>query len=141
MFEYIVRPSQTQPVLATTRIVKSVSIATGATAILSWGVAGAVPAGARQLPPKVGSQTLGGFSVTNAVETWSQTDPPVTEDVQIEGVTIKRVREITFHTIVQALDAQPFSLAAEGVTDVVAGLLRDMPGNRTKQSTYKTKWN
>jgi hypothetical protein len=137
MFEQIVRPFQTQRVLSTQRIVKSLSVATGQRAFLSWGAAGAIPAGVLQKKPTPLQQP--GFSIVNAMDTWTQTETPVTEDVQVGGATVKRVREITFDSIV-ASRAATFSLVAAGVSDVIAGLLADMPGNRTKSSKYNTTW-
>ena len=142
MLEQIVRPFQSPQVLTTRRIVKSVSapVATPPTAVLTWGKAGTIPAGVRQLDPATaGSQ--GGFSVVGAQEDWTQSGAPVTETVDVGGAQVKRVREIAFQRITDTVNANPAGLAAAAVSDVVSGLLTSIEGNRATRAKYKTKWN
>jgi hypothetical protein len=144
MFEQIVRPFQTRDVLQTRRIVKSLSTKTGERAFLTWGAAGTIPAGALQPPPTPAAPQPGFNVIQDSPAQWVQTEEPVTEEVQVGGVTIKRVRAITFHTLANNLpgfEPTPInSTVAAGVSDVVAGLLRDISGTRAKTATYKTTW-
>lgn len=139
--ERIIRPFQTGDVLATKRIVKSTAVATGETAFLSWGAAGAVPKGIMQNDGKPHpAEGGGGFKVVKAQQTWTQTGEPVTEDVVVDGVKIKRVREITFKTVNDESSAPQISSAAQLVSDIVEGLRMSIEGSRVSSATYKTKW-
>jgi hypothetical protein len=50
------------------------------------------------------------------------------------------VREIVFQRITDAVTASPGGFAADAVSDVVAGLLRDIEGSKATKAKYKTKW-
>lgn len=147
MFERIIRPFQTGEVLQTKRIVKSTSIATGDTAILSWGAPGTIPAGVMQkaaTPAGVPFQDgglHGDFKVVNAEQTWTQTGTPKTENIVVDGVVVKRVREITFNTINPASNPPSNAFVAGAISNVIAGLVRDIEGSRASSATYKTTWN
>ncbi len=143
MFEQIIRPFQTAQVLATRRIVKSVSaVAAPQAAILTWGAAGTIPAGVQQKPPSTdGARSSGGgFTVQRAQDNWTQSGTPETETVDVGGAKVKRVRVITFARIIDSIAGPPGGLAAAAVSDVVAGLKAEIEGSRATRSQYKTKW-
>lgn len=138
--EKIVRPFQQTSFLQTQRIIKSAAQPTGERAFLSWGAAGTVPKGVMQFSGKPSStESFVGFKIVDAEKTYTQTDPPVTEDVDLNGVTLKRVREITFRTIADAQNA-PASAANDAVLSDLVGLVKVLDASRETAATYKTTW-
>lgn len=142
MFEQLVRPFQTRPVTTTRRIVPVVTEAVPETAILSWGKAGTVAAGVQQ--PDGVDLEIAGFRLNNCAEDWNQksvtteeVEAPVKNNAgaEVGKFTVNRIRDITFHR--KEIAGEPFSYAAVGVSEVIAGLRRDIPGSSSCDAKYK----
>jgi hypothetical protein len=145
MFEQLVRPFQSRPVTTTRRIVPVVTEAVPETAVISWGKAGTVPVGVRQ-PDGVDLENIEttGFRLRDCSQKWKQTsrlgedvDIPIKTPAgtEIGKVTADRTKEITFGRR-ETAETQPFSYAAVGVAQVIAGLRRDIPGSNSCDAEY-----
>lgn len=146
MFEQIVRPFAARPIVTTSRRIARVTEATAETAILSWGTAGTVSAGSRQEDGLDLEQV--GFNLNQCNEDWRQNGAPETEQVEVPVLaqsgteigttTIDRIKKIRFAR--PATQQQQFSYVAAGVSEVIAGLRRDIPGSGTCNHSYTFNW-
>lgn len=151
MFEQIVRPFQSRPVVTTRRIVPSVSDGSDTgTAVLMWGEAGKIELGAKQ---EEGDLASAGFTTNCCDDTWSQKGTPITDDIdnpvttsggaQVGTFTTRRIRQISFQNKKNGpcdSDFTEFSYAAAGVAEVIAGLEADMPASKNCNATFKLNY-
>lgn len=148
MFEQIVRPFERRPVTATRRVVPSVATGDVGEAVLTWGAAGTVATGAVQ-EPGVDYEDVG-FNIECCEGNWVQYGEPEVEPIQppiknMAGTQVgyaeaERIKKITFkdtHKSSCYSDLRSWSYVASGVTEVMAGLKRDIPAASSCRSTYK----
>lgn len=150
-FEQIVRPFQSRPVTATKRVIRSVvtSPTEPLTATLTWGAAGEIVQGAKQVQG-VDLEAVG-FTLNRCNDDWKQVGQPETEleeipiyspdesGTQIGKTTSKRVTKISFK---KKGDLNPPSNAyfVAGQAEITAGLRASIPGSDSCSASYKYQW-
>lgn len=147
MFEQLIRPFESRQVTNTRRIVPVVTDAVAETAILSWGKVGTVALGVQQ--PDGVDLLSGDFRLNRCHENWHQKGKPETEEYEVplknaNGTDIgkaiaERIKKINFSKR-NTDERQPFSYAAVGVRQVIAGLHRDIPGSDSCDHSYSLKY-